>query len=59
MRDFKGTSLNDRLQNANKAKQALIEKMRQAPKPDDPEVVAKRTARSAQLAANQAERERR
>ena len=59
MRDFKGTSLNDRLQNANKAKQALLEKMRAAPKFDDPDVVARREAKAAQKAANQAERERR
>ena len=59
MRDIKGMSLTDRLRNANAAKQALIQKMREAPKPDDPEVVAKRAARSAQLAANKIERERR
>lgn len=59
MRDFKGKSLTDRQQNSNKAKQALIQKMREAPKPDDPEVRAKRAARSAILAANKAERERR
>lgn len=60
MRDFyKGTSLTDRLQNSNKAKQELIKKLQAAPKHDDPEVVAKREARSAQLAANKAERERR
>jgi hypothetical protein len=59
MRDIKGNSLADRQKNANKAKQALLEKMRAAPKPDDPDVVAKRAARSALLAANKAERERR
>ena len=59
MRDIKGKSLTDRLQNANKAKQALIQKMREAPKPDDPEVTAQRAAKSAILAANRAERERR
>ena len=59
MRDIKGTSLTDRLQNSNKAKQALIQKMREAPKPDDPEVMAQRAAKSALLAANRAERERR
>ena len=30
MRDFKGQSLTDRQQNSNKAKQALIKKMREA-----------------------------
>jgi hypothetical protein len=59
MRDIKGNSLADRQQNANKAKQALLEKMRAAPRPDDPEVVAQRAAKSALLAANKAERERR
>lgn len=59
MRDIKGKSLTDRLQNSNKARQALIQKMREAPKPDDPEVVAQRAAKSAILAANKAERERR
>ena len=59
MRDFKGKSLTDRLQNSNKAKQALIQKMREAPKPDDPEVMAQRAAKSALLAANRAARERR
>ena len=59
MRDFKDKNLTDRLQNSNKAKQALLQKMREAPKPDDPEVVAQRAAKSALLAANKAERERR
>ena len=59
MRDFKGKSLTDRQRDSNKAKQALIQKMREAPKPDDPEVQAKREARSALLAANKVERERR
>lgn len=58
MRNFKGKSLTDRLQDANKARQALIQKRREAPKPDDPEVVAQRAARSALLAANKAARER-
>lgn len=59
MRDLKGTSLTDRLQRSKSAKQALIRKMQEAPKPDDPDVVARRAARSALLAANQTERERR
>jgi hypothetical protein len=59
MRDFKDKRLADRLQNSRMAKQALIQKMREAPKPDDPEVVARRAAKSALLAANKAERERR
>ena len=59
MRDFKGKSLTDRLQNSNKAKQALIQKMREAPKPDAPEVMAQRAAKAALLAANKVERERR
>ena len=59
MRDFKCNSLTDRLQNSRLAKQALIQKMRLAPKPDDPEVMARRAAKSALMAANSAERERR
>lgn len=59
MRDFKGKSLTDRLRNANEAKQTLIKKLKEAPKPDDPEVMARRAAKSATLAANRAERERR
>ncbi len=59
MRDLKDTNLTDRLQRSKSAKQALIKKMQEAPKPDDPEVVAQRAAKSAQLAANKAERERR
>ena len=59
MREFKGKGLSDRQKNANEAKQALLRKMREAPRPDDPEVVAQRAAKSALLAANRAERERR
>ena len=59
MRDFKGQSLTDRLKNSNTAKQALIQKMREAPKPDDPEVMAQRAAKAAQVAANKVERGRR
>ena len=59
MRDIKGKTLTDRLRNANEAKQALIKKLQQAPKPDDPEVVARRAAKSSILATNRAERERR
>ncbi|MEZ5851989.1 MAG: DUF6481 family protein [Hyphomicrobiaceae bacterium] len=59
MRQLKGQSLADRQQNARKAKEALLQKMREAPKPDDPEVVARREAKAATLAANRAERERR
>lgn len=59
MRDFKDKSLTDRLQNSRLARQALIQKMREAPKPDDPEVMTRRAAKSALVAANRAERERR
>ena len=58
MRDFKDKNLTDRLQNSRLARQALIQKMREAPKPDDPEVMARRAAKSALVAANRAERER-
>jgi hypothetical protein len=59
MRNLKGTSLTDRLERSKLAKQALIRKMQEAPKPDDPEVIAQRAAKAAQMAANRAERERR
>lgn len=59
MRNVKGQSFSDRIENQNKAKQALIKKMQSAPKPDDPEVIARREAKAAQMAANQAAREKR
>ena len=59
MRDFKDKSLTNRLQNSRLARQALIQKMREAPKPDDPEVMTRRAAKSALMAANRAKRERR
>lgn len=58
MREFKGNSLTDRQKNSKTAKQTLIQKMREAPKPSDPEVAARRAAKSALLAANRAKRER-
>ena len=70
MRDVRGNSLNDRLQNKMQAKQALLDRLSKMPKPDDPEVVARKAERAAaaerrriakaerEAARAQAERER-
>ncbi|MFT7574957.1 MAG: hypothetical protein ACI9XZ_001328 [Alphaproteobacteria bacterium] len=47
MRNLKGNSLNDRLENKNLAKQALLERLKKMPKPDDPEVIARKAERAA------------
>ena len=47
MRDVRGNSLNDRLQNKMQAKQALLERLSKMPKPDDPEVIARKAERAA------------
>lgn len=55
------TTFTDRRQDAMEAKQKLLEKMKAAPKADDPEVVAKRAEREAVAKAREirrAERER-
>jgi len=59
MRDFKGKNLTDRLQDANRARQALLQKAKEAPKPDDPAVVERRAALQAMAAARQAESQKR
>lgn len=46
MRDVKGNSLQDRIENKNKAKQALLDRLKKMPKPDDPEVIARKAARA-------------
>lgn len=51
MRDFKGKNVGDRLQNAAKAKQAMLERVRAMPGPDDPEFIAKMAERQAIEAA--------
>ena len=47
MREVRGNSLNDRLQNKTQAKQALLERLKKMPKPDDPEVIARKAERAA------------
>jgi len=47
MRDVRGNSLNDRLQNKMQAKQALLDRLSKMPKPDDPEVIARKAERAA------------
>jgi len=55
------TGFTDRRQDAMEAKKKLLEKMKAAPKPDDPEMIAKRAERAAVAEARElrrAERER-
>ena len=47
MRDVRGNSLSDRLQNKMQAKQDLLKKLSQMPKPDDPKVLARKAERAA------------
>jgi len=47
MRDVRGNSLSDRLQNKTQAKQELLKRLSKMPKPDDPEVVARKAERAA------------
>lgn len=47
MRNIKGNSLNDRLENKMQAKQALLDRLKKMPKPDDPEVLARKAERAA------------
>lgn len=47
MRDVRGNSLSDRMQNKAQAKQALLERLSKMPKPDDPEVLARKAERAA------------
>ncbi|MGI9478855.1 MAG: DUF6481 family protein [Hyphomicrobiaceae bacterium] len=70
MRDVRGNSLSDRIENKMRAKQALLERLSKMPKPDDPEVIARKAERAAaaerrriakaerEAAKAQAERER-
>ena len=59
MKEFKGTSLNDRLQIANNAKRALVEKMRAMPKVGDQAVIDRRDAKIALATERGAENVRR
>jgi hypothetical protein len=56
MRSFKEQSLSDRLEQQNKARQAILEKFKARPGPDDPEVV-KRNEERARVAEARAIRE--
>ncbi len=60
MRGFKEKSFAERLSNSAQAKQAMLQRFRARPGDDDPEVVARRAARQALVAAREqriAERE--
>lgn len=56
MRSFKEQSLNERLERQAKAKQAILEKFKQRPGPDDPEV-QRRNEERARLAEARAIRD--
>ena len=61
MRHLKEGDFSERRKTALEAKKQLLEKLKNAPKPDDPEMVAKRAERAAIAAAREerrAERER-
>lgn len=47
MREVRGNSLSDRMQNKMQSKQALLERLKKMPKPDDPEVIARKAERAA------------
>jgi len=54
MRDFKDKGLSERLQNAARAKQALVQKLRERPLADDPLVLQRKAERAAIAAAREA-----
>ena len=56
MKEFKGKSLSDRLQNANQAKQAMLKRMQAMPKADDPAVIERKAAQRAASEASKAKR---
>lgn len=56
MRDVRGNSLSDRLQNKSEAKQALLDRLSKMPKADDPEVLARKAARTAAAEQRRAEK---
>lgn len=47
MRDVRGNSLADRLENKNQAKQELLKRLSKMPQPDDPEVIERKAQRAA------------
>ena len=57
MRAFKDKNLTDRLQTSKQAKQALLEKFKARPGPDDP-IVKERLAKRQEIAAAREERAR-
>ncbi len=59
MKEFKDKNLNVRLQNADQAKRAMLEKMRAMPKADDPAVIERRAAQQAIARERGAENARR
>ena len=54
MKPLKQDDFAERLKTAAAAKKALLEKMKSAPKADDPEVMARRAEKAAQAAAKAA-----
>jgi len=56
MRSLKEADFAERRKSADAAKKQLLEKLKSAPKPDDPEVVARRAEKAAQAAAREAQR---
>lgn len=56
MKHVKGTGLDERRKAASEAKMQLLSKFKAAPKPDDPEMLAKRAEREAIAAAREARR---
>jgi len=56
MRNLKGNSFTDRLQNKEKSKQALLDRLSKMPKADDPEVIARKAARAAAAEKRREER---
>lgn len=56
MRDVRGNSLSDRLENKAQAKQALLDRLAKMPKPDDPEVLARKAERAAIAEKKRADR---
>ncbi|MCR9135871.1 MAG: DUF6481 family protein [Alphaproteobacteria bacterium] len=59
MKQAKGSDLQDRRKAAADAKLQMLKKFKAAPKPDDPEMVAKRAERKAQADAREARRKER
>jgi len=56
MKNLKGNSLTDRLENKAQSKQALLKRLSEMPKADDPEVIARKAARAAAAEKRRVER---